>query len=42
LGEVAKVVGLSKHTFIEIIGKYGFSIFQMSEAELLNDIGNID
>jgi predicted HTH domain antitoxin len=41
LGQAAKVAGLSKRTFIEIMGKYGFSIFQMSEEELLNDIGNV-
>jgi predicted HTH domain antitoxin len=42
LGQAATVAGLSKRAFIEIIGKYGFSIFQMSEEELLKDIVNID
>jgi predicted HTH domain antitoxin len=41
LGQAAKVAGLSKRTFIEIMGKYGFSIFQMSEEEFLNDLENI-
>lgn len=40
LGQAAAVAGLSKRAFIEIMGKYGFSIFQQSEEELLNDIEN--
>ena len=40
LGRAAKIAGLPKRTFIEITEKYGFSIFQMSEVELLNDIAN--
>jgi predicted HTH domain antitoxin len=41
LGQAAQVAGLSKRTFIEIMGKYGFSIFQQSEEELLKEIANV-
>jgi hypothetical protein len=41
LVQAAKVAGFSKRTFIEITEKYGFSIFQISEAKLLNDIANV-
>ena len=42
LVQAADVAGVSKPVLIEIMGKYGFSIFQMSEEELLKDIANID
>jgi predicted HTH domain antitoxin len=40
LGQAARVAGLSKRAFIEIIGKYGFSIFSQSEEDLREDIQN--
>jgi len=40
LGQAAELAGLSKRTFIEIMGKYGFSLFSNSEADLLSDIEN--
>lgn len=40
LGQSAKVAGLSKRSFIELMGRYGFSIFQQTEEELLNEIKN--
>ncbi len=39
-GQAAEIVGLSKQTFIELIGKYGVSVFGASEDELENDIEN--
>ena len=35
------MAGLSKRTFIEIIGKYGVSLFSKSEDDLLKDIQNV-
>ncbi len=40
LGKAAKIADLSKRAFIEIIGKYGFSIFSQSEEDLREDIKN--
>jgi predicted HTH domain antitoxin len=40
LGQAAELAGLSKRTFIEIMGKYGFSLFSDSEEDLLSDIEN--
>ena len=40
LGQAAELAGLSKRTFIEIMGKYGFSIFSDSTDDLLTDIAN--
>jgi predicted HTH domain antitoxin len=39
-GQGAKIVGISRRTFIEILGKYGVSAFQSDEDELLEDIAN--
>lgn len=33
-GQAASIVGISKKAFIEIVGKYGVSIFQYDEDEL--------
>lgn len=35
LGQAAEVAGLSKRAFIEMMGKYGFSVF----SEEMNDFG---
>ncbi|MFN0173733.1 MAG: UPF0175 family protein [Saprospiraceae bacterium] len=40
LGQAAEIVGLSKRAFIEIIGKYGFSIFSESLDDFRNDVKN--
>ncbi len=40
LGQAAELAELSKRSFIEIMGKYGFSLFSSSEEELLSDIRN--
>ncbi len=40
LGQAADLAGLSKRAFIEIMGKYGFSVFSKSVDDLLSDIKN--
>lgn len=40
LGQAADLAGLSKRAFIEILGKFGFSVFSQSEEDLLSDIEN--
>lgn len=39
-GQAAEVAGLSKRTFIELLGKYGVSVFSTSLSELGSDITN--
>lgn len=39
-GQGAKIVGVTRRTFIELLGKYGVSAFQTDEDELLQDIEN--
>ena len=39
-GQAAEMVGLSKRTFIEILGKYGVSLFSQSTDDLKKDIEN--
>ncbi len=39
-GQAAKVAGLSKRTFIELLGKYGVSVFSNSIDDLDADIAN--
>ena len=39
-GQGAKMVGISRRTFIELLGQYEVSAFQTSEDELLADIAN--
>ncbi len=39
-GQAAKVAGLSKRTFIELLGRYGVSIFSTSITDLHTDIAN--
>lgn len=39
-GQAAKMVGLSKRTFIELLGKYGVSVFSTSISDLHTDIKN--
>lgn len=40
LGQAAELASLSKRTFIEIMGKYGFSIFGDSAEDLMLDAQN--
>ena len=39
-GQAADVAQLSKRTFIEIMGKYGVSVFPVSVNDLMKDIAN--
>jgi len=39
-GQAADVAQLSKRTFIEIMGKYGISVFSTSVDDLMKDIAN--
>lgn len=39
-GQAAEMVGLSKRAFIEILGKYGVSVFSTSTTDLHSDIKN--
>jgi predicted HTH domain antitoxin len=40
LGQAAKIAGLSKRAFIEIMGQYGVSLFSMATDELQQDLAN--
>ena len=40
LGQAAELVGVSKRTFIETMGLYGYSIFGDNMDEILEDIQN--
>ncbi|MDR3199954.1 MAG: UPF0175 family protein [Spirochaetales bacterium] len=40
LGYCADLAGLSKRAFIELLGKYGVSLFSQNAAELKADIEN--
>ncbi|HEY4786366.1 MAG TPA: UPF0175 family protein [Bacteroidales bacterium] len=39
-GQAAEIVGLSKRAFIELLGKYGVSVFSTSISDLHSDIAN--
>ena len=39
-GQGAEIVGLSKRSFIELLGKYNVSLFQYDAEELKQDIAN--
>lgn len=39
-GQAAEIAGLSKRAFIELLGKYGVSVFSNSVSELHSDIAN--
>lgn len=39
-GQAAEVAGISKRDFIEILGRYGVSVFSESIADLNSDIAN--
>jgi predicted HTH domain antitoxin len=40
LGQAAELAGFSKRAFIEIMGKYGFSIFTDTVDDLISDLKN--
>lgn len=40
LGQAAEVVGLSKRTFMEILGNYGVSVFNYPYSDLDRDVEN--
>jgi predicted HTH domain antitoxin len=40
LGQAAELAGLSKRSFIELLGKYGVSVFSTSVDDLESDIAN--
>lgn len=40
LGQASNMVGLSKHAFAELLGKYNVNYFNLSEDDLLDDIKN--
>ncbi len=40
MGQAAELVGLSKRAFIEVMGTYGVSIFDLSAEELTREIAN--
>jgi predicted HTH domain antitoxin len=40
LGQAAELAGFSKRAFIEIMGKYGFSVFSDSADDLISDSKN--
>lgn len=39
-GQAAEMAGLSKRTFIELLGQYGVSVFSDSVSELHSDVTN--
>ena len=39
-GQAAQMAGLSKRTFIELLGRYGVSVFSNSLSDLHSDIAN--
>lgn len=39
-GQAAEIAGLSKRTFIELLGRYGVSTFSKSISDLHSDIAN--
>lgn len=40
-GQAAEMVGISKRTFIELLGKYKVSVFGYSAEELKEDLKNV-
>jgi len=39
-GQAAEIAGLTKRTFIELLGRYGVSVFSNSIFDLESDIAN--
>ena len=40
LGQAAQIVGVTKKSFIELMGLYGFSVFSDKVEDLIHDIEN--
>jgi predicted HTH domain antitoxin len=40
LGQAAEVAGLTKRTFVELLGKYNVSIFNFPASDLSRDVAN--
>ena len=40
-GQAAKLVGISKRAFIEVLGKYNVSVFGYDFSELEEDLENV-
>lgn len=40
IGQAAELVGLSKATFIELLGKYDVSLFNYPDSDLEKDVKN--
>jgi predicted HTH domain antitoxin len=40
-GQAAEMVGLSKRAFIEVLGKYGVSVFGYDADDLQKDLKNV-
>jgi predicted HTH domain antitoxin len=40
IGQAAEITGISKRSFIEMMGKFGFSLFSESSDDLKSDILN--
>ncbi|GAA4401922.1 hypothetical protein GCM10023187_16580 [Nibrella viscosa] len=41
LGQAADIVGVSKRTFMETMGQFGFSLFNYSVEDLQRELDNI-
>ena len=41
IGQAADLAGYTKNTFMELLGDFGVSIFNYTEADLENDILNV-
>jgi predicted HTH domain antitoxin len=42
LGQAAELVGLSKRSFIELLGSYGVSVFNYPPSDLDRDVANAE
>ena len=42
LGQAAEMAGLSKRTFMELLGKYGVSVFNYPVSDLEKDLENAE
>lgn len=40
LGQASDVAGLSKRTFVELLGKYGVSVFNYPASDISRDVAN--
>jgi predicted HTH domain antitoxin len=40
LGQAAEVAGLSKRTFVELLGRYNVSVFNYPASDLSSDVAN--